>query len=359
MDGEFYKGVTFYRPDIINDIRVEVQKSNTRLKKHGLSPVIFTEKDKTQLFVLRKARDWMAREHNNPQPRKLLGDLWTEGELCILFADTNLGKSILAVQIGNSLTTDQSVGPFANQLPALTPVLYIDFELGAKQFQSRYTDNLHGNFAFGESFHRAEFNPFANNPALFDNYNDQLIASLETAINKSKAKVLIIDNLTYMRNGTERAKDALPLMKQLKALKTKHKLSVLCLAHTPKRNNAKPITVNDLQGSKMIINFCDSAFAIGQSFTTPGGRYIKQIKQRSNSQVYGSDNVCLCHIVKEMNDLRFEFDGFAHEADHLQQPRDRNQLKQQAIELQQQGHSYRQISQQLNIGLATVNRFLA
>ena len=346
------------RPDIINDIRREVQRTNERLKKHGLTPDIFLDKNKTSLLHVKPASEWMDQEYGKPAPRKLFGDFWHEGELCILFADTNLGKSILAVQIGNNISLGACMDPFANQMEAQTPVLYIDFEMGSKQFQSRYFDSQWGNFPFGRTFSRAEINHEADNPALYDNYNDYLAAAVDRAILQSKAKVLIIDNLTYMRNGTERAKDALPLMKHLKALKTRHKLSVLALAHTPKRSAALPLTANDLQGSKMIINFCDSAFAIGESHTVPGGRYLKQIKQRNTQKMYGEQNVCLCHIAREINDLRYVFDGYAHESDHLLQRRDRKLLKQQALELQQQGHNYRYISNELKIGLATVNRLL-
>ncbi|MES2427273.1 MAG: hypothetical protein V4560_09890 [Bacteroidota bacterium] len=86
---------------------------------------------------------------------------------------------------------------------------------------------------------------------------------------------------------------------------------------TPKRNPAKPVTRNDLQGSKMLINFADSAFAIGESQTTTGLRYLKQIKQRSGTEVYGANNVCLCRMVKPTNFLHFEFTGFGTEAAHL------------------------------------------
>jgi hypothetical protein len=47
---------------------------------------------------------------------------------------------------------------------------------------------------------------------------------------------------------------------------------MLVLAHTPKRNLARPLTVNNLQDSKMLINFCDSAFATGKNQSTPGHR---------------------------------------------------------------------------------------
>lgn len=97
---------------------------------------------------------------------------------------------------------------------------------------------------------------------------------------------MVIDNLTYLRNETERAKNALPLMKHLKALKNKFDLSILVLAHTPKRDMTKPITRNDLQGSKMLINFCDSSFAIGESSKDKSLRYLKQIKVRNSEFKY-------------------------------------------------------------------------
>jgi RecA-family ATPase len=70
----------------------------------------------------------------------------------------------------------------------------------------------------------------------FETYLNQ---SLEHTVSDTDTKILIIDNLSYLRSGTETAKDALPLMKHLKALKTKYNLSILVLAHTPKRDNKK------------------------------------------------------------------------------------------------------------------------
>jgi hypothetical protein len=108
-------------------------------------------------------------------------------------------------------------------------------------------------------------------------------------------------------------------MKHLKALKNKYGLSILALAHTPKRDLSKPITRNDLQGSKMLINFCDSAFAIGESSNDKNIRYLKQIKARSTEQIYDAENVCVCQIVKPANFLGFEFLNFGTEREHLKQ----------------------------------------
>ena len=172
--------------------------------------------------------------------------------------------------------------------------------------------------------------------------------------------MLIIDNITYMGfSGTERARDAMPLMKTLKALKTKHNLSMLVLAHTPKRNPGKPLTVNDLQGSKMLINFADSAFAIGKSHTEPGLHYLKQIKQRSSMGEYGDANICLCRILKDDNFLKFDFIGNGHEHDHLLRAANFRKTRQQRVlELYQSGLSCRQIATQLSIHFSTVSRMI-
>ncbi len=189
--------------------------------------------------------------------------LWFENELCILFADTNLGKSILAVQIADSIYRGKPVPGFRIEAE-MQEVLYLDFELSDKQFEARYSENYNNHYKFNDNLCRAEIYTDAEMPKEFKSFEDYLNHSLNEALENNRTKVLIIDNITYLSSETERAKEALPLMKYLKALKNKFGLSILVLAHTPKRDLTKPLTRNNLQGSKMLINFCDSAFTIGQ-----------------------------------------------------------------------------------------------
>jgi len=160
----------------------------------------------------------------------------------------------------------------------------------------------------------------------------------------------------------EKAKDALPLMKHLQMLKNKYKLSILVLAHTPKRDMGKPISINDIQGSKMLINFTDSAFAIGKSYKDASIRYIKQIKQRNTEELYGYDNVILCQILKEKNFLSFEFFDFAEEREHLRTNNDNEMSDMEAgiIELAKQNPelSNRAIAKQLITNHTKVSRVL-
>jgi len=304
-----------------------------------------SKRKKNGLFIIKPANWWQDEAKNCAVPRQLFRELWHEGEVCILFADTNTGKSILAVQIGEEISADQLV-------------LYFDFEMGKKQFETRYSNKYEHHYVFRENLHRVEIDADAEVPEgmLFEEYlND----CMEEAIVETGAKILIIDNLTYLRQETEQAKDALPLMKELKKLKNKHGLSILCLAHTPKRDMSKPITRNDLQGSKMLINFCDAAFSIGESASDNTLRYIKQIKARNTEVVYDSQNVIVARITKPDNFLRFEFIGCGAEWDHLKSvDQEREDLKLKVQELHQQGQSCRQIGEALGIHYATASRIL-
>ena len=76
-----------------------------------------------------------------PTPRALWDSFWYEGELSCLFADSNVGKSILAVQI-------------ADRIARTDDVLYLDFELSEKQFQLRYTSEHGTPYIFPERLYR-------------------------------------------------------------------------------------------------------------------------------------------------------------------------------------------------------------
>ncbi len=310
------------------------------------------------LFTVKTANMWIEQAKLRPAPEMLYDCLWYEGELCILFADTNLGKSILAVQIADSISTGVNINGF--QLSALKqPVLYFDFELSDKQFEIRYSKELVNHYSFNDNFLRVEINQDADMPEdiTFENFLNE---SLEKSIISTGAKILIIDNITYLKTENEKAKDALSLMKHLKKLKSKYQLSILALAHTPKRDSSKPLTKNDLQGSKMLINFCDSSFAIGESFKDSNVRYIKQIKQRNKEEMFGTGNIIICQIVKPDNFLHFDFIGHDSEYNHLKvyTEKDKTNTIQMVKDLSAQGKSQRQISSELNIGLGTVNNYL-
>ncbi|MCX7551548.1 AAA family ATPase [Xanthomarina sp. F2636L] len=318
------------------------------------------ENENKGLFKVRSANKWIEKAKTRPIPKMLFGELWFENELCILFADTNLGKSILAVQIGNSISKGEYIRGFKLEAKKQS-ILYFDFELSDKQFENRYSKDFDQHYRFGNDFIRVEINPDANIPTK-ETFESFLNSSLEQSIIETNSKILIIDNLTYLKNETEKSKDALPLMKHLKTLKSKYGLSILALAHTPKRDLSKPITRNDLAGSKMLINFVDSCFSIGESHNDKQLRYIKQIKARNTEIIYDTENVVVCQIDKPHNFLQFEFIDYSSEIEHLKQisKEDREQLENNIIELKSSkpNLSLREIANQLGTNQMKVKRTL-
>jgi len=123
------------------------------------------------LFLVKSANQWIEQAKTRPIPQMLFGEFWFEGELCILFADTNLGKSILAVQIGNSICNGEQIKGFKLQA-LMQPILYFDFELSDKQFENRYSIDFKQHYNFNKNFHRAEINSDAPIPdnLTFENY---------------------------------------------------------------------------------------------------------------------------------------------------------------------------------------------
>lgn len=279
-----------------------------------------------------------------PTPRALWDSFWYEGELSCLFADSNVGKSILAVQI-------------ADRIARTDNVLYLDFELSDKQFQLRYTDE-HGNlYTFPEKLYRVSLDC---NALLEADFEETIIGSIEQMALQTRCRIFIVDNLTYLCCAMEKGDAAGRLMIQLNNLKKRYDLSMLVLAHTPKRSLDCPITSNDLAGSKRLYNFFDSVFAIGKSAQDGGLRYVKQLKVRYGTFSHDADNVIIYEIEKVDAFLQFVFRGYSTEKEHLKKPgeNDLNQRDCQILQLSRSGKSVREIATQVNCGKSTVSRII-
>jgi KaiC/GvpD/RAD55 family RecA-like ATPase len=290
-------------------------------------------------LIAKTANQWMAEAAARPMPADLWNGIIYEGDLAILFASSGSGKSILATQIAHEVSQRERV-------------LYLDCEMSDKQFQIRYEG-----FTFNSNFIRVELYPEGEKPQQLSD-EDFIIQSLEEAILSLGARILFVDNITYLRNDTEKAKDALNLMKRLKGLKIKHNLSILAIAHTPKRDQSRPLSQIDLAGSMMLYNFCDAVFAIGVGHD-PCVRYVKQLKTRYTENIYGEDNVIVFEIEKRLDGfLGFHFVSYGRELDYLA-IRDKDQRDEQIFSLSIAGHGVNEIARQLNVSNATVSRTLS
>ena len=299
------------------------------------------------IFTAKTAYETLLEAQKQPDPRKLWKEFWFENEVCCLFADSNVGKSVLAVQIAASISkTDK--------------VLYYDFEQSGKQFQMRYTDpKTKRLYKFSKNFLRLTL-PTESLNAMGANMEETIMANIEGDVKGYKAKILIIDNISWLMNARNSTETASNLMKRLVALKKVYGLSILVLAHTKKKAATKPIDQNDLAGSKRLINFFDAAFTIGKSMDDPQIKYLKQIKVRTGQFVYDQDHVLLCTIEQKFSLVQFVEQGFGDEADHLKKPKAQEKAMQMANvkSLKAAGKSIREIAELTGISKSKVDRLL-
>lgn len=283
---------------------------------------------------------------NMPDPVDLYYGLFNEGEVACLFADSNAGKSIFAVQMADYISRHRKV-------------LYVDCELSEKQFQLRYTNKELGfRYMFSDNFYRAEIAPERMS---IQNYEESIITDIESAALQTDSKIVIIDNLTYLCNSSEKGDVAGSFMMKLIALKKKHGLTLLVISHTPKRNLSNPITQNDLAGSKKLYNFFDNVFAIGQSAKDKRIKFIKQVKVRASEYIYDSDNVIIYEITNEGGYVHFLHKGYGKESEHLKERSEDDDLQTHSriMTLHKEGKSVREIADLVNMSKTTVHRIIS
>ena len=285
----------------------------------------------------------MERASMCQNPKPLFDPFWYEGEIGCLFADSNVGKSILAMQIAAGIAKEQRV-------------LYFDFELSEKQFQLRYTDENGKLYRFPDKLFRVTINPDLLG-TLSVPFEEAVMGSIEEAAISTESKVLVIDNISILCMQTEKGEDAAALVRRLRELRARHGFSILIIAHTPKRNMCNPITQNDLAGSKKLFNFIDSCFAVGKSVVGSNIRYVKQIKVRNSDERHGTDNVQVYSIDKIGPLLCFVYLENSPESMHLRTA-DKDELDGEVLRLSSEGKSMREIASMTGKSKSTVHRII-
>jgi hypothetical protein len=344
------------------------------------------------MLFSRSVAEWLEIGVRVPAPRQMFGPFWLAQELAVLFAGTGTGKSALATQIAESLARGRVIAPFdARCMTEPQRVLYLDFELNMAQLAMRYShiDSKTGEFSstyeFSPNLIRTEM--FWNGHVLdgYSGFADMLFTNLANKIEEYNSTVLIVDNITYLdRTSMSNANTALMIMRTLLRMKTEFLLSILVLAHTPKRRPLQPLNERDLLGSINLGNLADSIFALGRSGSVPEQRYLKQIKVRSGRAEHDASNVPVYALEKfdhaaaaggaagtgTANFLGFSFLEFAREDDILETdvpigPRRSGRRRYKAgvvaraRELAAQGKTARSIAAELGITKSTAHRYLA
>ena len=333
---------------------IEVKKKKPKVDIENITKAIIENEDNDTInddgLWMTKANKAMEKAFKIKDRESLYKRLWYESEICVLFAMSNLGKSILAVQIANEIAKS---GKLVN---------YLDYELEDKQFQQRYTNNRTKQmFKFSDNLFRANLSV---DFALDNNGRVERFFKKLEELSKKGVKIFILDNITSLVDKIENGDVVLDFMRRLKQLKEKYGLSILIVAHTTKKKDSTPLTQDNLAGSKKLMNFADSAFAIGKSLIETDVKYIKQLKVRYGKFTNDEDNVLLCKIVKEDNFPHFVECGNAVEKDLLNTKKSianegKRELMQAAYLKHTQGMSNRKIGQELGVSDKTIGKWIS
>lgn len=110
---------------------------------------------------------------------ELYPNIVLEGDLCIIFGQSGIGKTIFAMQVARDIAAKGK------------RVLYLDFEMSERQLALRYTTPN-----FPPTFFRAELQP--------DTIIGDVLKEIENVAMANLADVLFIDNITALGQSLDK-----------------------------------------------------------------------------------------------------------------------------------------------------------
>lgn len=266
------------------------------------------------VLVAKKLSSIIVDEKSKPQKLKLFGNIWREGELCVLIGDAGTGKTILGMQIGMAIADPEKIRHYEynlqnDSLDVTTEpqrVLYMNFEMDDSQIAERYKGDDGTVFEAPENF--VVLSIEKDNTTL-EEYKKAILFQLDNY----GSKVLVIDNLSsFVAFGlkVEENDSVVKFMAWLKNIKKEYGISILLIHHPTKRRKASELHLNDIGGSSAIGRFIDSAFGIGKNVRYSGSaRYLVQLKSRSSQATFTTDKVAMFNIHRNHNRLLCSFNG--------------------------------------------------
>lgn len=296
-------------------------------------------KQANSFLVIESMKDFVDKGQKMEKPTELIPHVIVEHETTILFGDTGLGKSTIALQWAIQIAETGK------------KVLFINFELTPQQLASKFDGK-----EIPENLYIASIR--------YDLMHDvtdqsQILGEIECKAIEIGCDIVFIDNLTNLCINSKEGGEAGNIMLQLIGLRMTHNWTMVILAHVPKRKPTDPLTINDLAGSKMISNFADNVIGINKSKLGKEKRYLIQLKYRSLPIELDYKNVQELTMTNSDGYLHFEYGSYDEERKHLPRSRDEAEELERDIakELREpNGLSYRDIAEKLGTSLGKVQR---
>jgi len=303
-------------------------------------------------FIVKSVNEFVDDAKNLPPAKSYINGMIADNDLCILFGPSGAGKSTLAFQLAAMVSSGRNIGGLTTEQSAQS-VYWFDFEYNVRQVSRIAKDET-----FSHNLKRVILDVLN-----YEGDNELLVevANMIEEIAQSGLKsLIIIDNITALMSNTERASDAAKLLKVLNKIKFKYPyITLIVIAHTPKRRHIEEINTSSLLGSANLTNLVDSMIAINYSAKGSNIRYIKELKTRFESFVHNSVNIIECQFESEpFTHLQVRgYDTEERNTDTLQQISE-NEKRAKILDMHKEGNSLRAIGDELGLSHTQVSKII-
>ena len=272
------------------------QQTESQKLAQALASGAAQQQGRDSFFNVSTLKEDLEKGRKMKPPKELIPHILVEHETTILFSGPGVGKTVLAIQIAIELA-EQGMR-----------VLYVNFELSTQQLALRYPNKDSPDTLYHASIDYTKMHDVTD--------QSMILSEIERMALELNIEVIIIDNFTNLCINSKEAAEAGKTMQQLVAMRMTHNCTMLILAHTPKRKQGDPLTLD-----------------------------FKNVQELTLTSSDGW--------------LHFEYGGYDEERAHLPRSRDeRAELERDIIrELKQpNGSSYREIADKLGTSLSMVQR---
>lgn len=315
------------------------QQTDSQKQAQTLAPGAALQQDKPSFFNVSPLKEDLEKGRKMKPPKELIPHILVEQETTILFSGPGVGKTTLAMQMAFELAEQGK------------RVLDVNFELSNQQLALRYPNKDCPNTLYHASIDYTKMHDVTD--------QNLILPEIERLAVERNIEVIIIDNFTNLCINSKEAAEAGNIMVKLLAMRMTHNWTMLILAHTPKRKQGDPLTIDDLAGSKLLSNLADNVIGFNKSKKDKNMRYFIQLKYRSFPIELDFKNVQELTLTSSDGWLHFEYGGYDEERAHLPRSRDEKaELERDIVkELKQpNGLSYRDIADKLGTSLSMVQR---
>ena len=300
-----------------------------------------------EMFLREQGAECLLEMHEAPKAIRLFGEFIRQGDFAVLCGPEGAGKSILGLQIADSLSRGKPIGNFEMDCGP-QKVVYLDFENKGDEFISRYSLNGKNPHPFHKNFARVRFHPRFFD---FTKMRKDLIRELHLKV-WHETTVLVVNSLDYLKCFVSESF----ILGMLKQLKEKTNLTVLLIAGTRGSKPGQKMGADLL--SHPVRGMADSIFAVGHSQRGENIRYIKQLKRSMGAPVYNKKRVAEFTIGKPGNFTGFWFTGFGKEFPHVVEPPTEVEAEIIQLRLSNPALTFAEIASQLSTYKMKVKRVL-